>query len=90
MSKKYKNIIIYGGTSEIAIELVKAYLNECDKIKVFCTNKTKFWDLYKKNDEKFDNEKLELIEVDLLELDKNFPWLIQNEIISKLDITSIP
>ncbi len=79
MSKKYKNIIIYGGTSEIAIGLVKAYLNECNLIKVFCTNKTKFWDLYKKNDEKFDNEKLELIEVDLLELDKNL------EIIKKFD-----
>lgn len=68
---KYKNIIIYGGTSEIAIELIKSYLDDCNKIIIFCTSKKKFFDLCKKYQTKFANEKLELVEVDLLELDKN-------------------
>ena len=27
----YENIIIYGGTSEISIELIKNYINDCKK-----------------------------------------------------------
>ena len=45
---KYKNIIIYGGTSEIAIELIKSYLDDCNKIIIFCTSKKNFL-IYVKN-----------------------------------------
>ena len=52
---KYKNIIIYGGTSEIAIELIKSYLDDCNKIIIFCTSKKKIFDLFKKYKKKFAN-----------------------------------
>lgn len=68
---KYENIIIYGGTSEIAIELIKNYINDCSKILVFCTNKNKLLDLFEKNETKIESQKLGLVEINLLELDEN-------------------
>ncbi len=68
---KYKNIIIYGGTSELAIELIKNYINDCHKILIFCTNKNKTLDLFKKNELNFDSQKIDLKEMNLLELNKN-------------------
>ena len=35
---KYKNLAIYGGTSEITIELIKIYIEECNKILIFTRN----------------------------------------------------
>ena len=71
---KYENIIIYGGTSEIAIELIKNYINDCNKILVFCTNKNKLLDLFAKFVNGvyfFESQKIELVEINLLELDEN-------------------
>ena len=76
---KYKNIIIYGGTSEIAIELIKIYLYNCEKIIIFCTSESKFFDLCEKSKINFDREKIKVIEIDLLELDRNL------ELIKKFD-----
>ena len=67
----YENIIIYGGTSEISIELIKNYINDCKKMIIFCTNKNKLLSMFEKKETKFETQKLELIEINLLELDKN-------------------
>ena len=45
---KYKNIIICSGTSEIAIELIKSYLDDCNKIIIFAQVKKNFL-IYVKN-----------------------------------------
>lgn len=68
---KYENIIIYGGTSEISIELIKNYINDCKKMIIFCTNKNRLLSMLEKNEIKFETQKLELIEINLLDLDKN-------------------
>ena len=39
---KFKNIIFYGGTSEISLNLIKLYVNEAEKITIFCRNSNKF------------------------------------------------
>ena len=39
---KYNKIIIYGGTSEISLSLIDMYINECEKLIVFCRSKKKF------------------------------------------------
>ena len=64
---KYKKIIIYGGTSEISLELINLYINECDKIIIFCRLKRNFVELIKSKVYFKDLEdKLEIFEVDLL------------------------
>ena len=69
---KYKNIIIYGGTSEISIELIKLYANECEKLIIFCREKQAFTILIQnKNFHNLEKNKLEIYEVDLLDLNKN-------------------
>ena len=37
---KYKNLIIYGGTSEISYHLIKLYYDECEKFIIFVQIKT--------------------------------------------------
>ncbi len=69
---KYKKIIIYGGTSEISLELINLYINERDKIIIFCRLKRNFVELIKSKVYFKDLEnKLEIFEVDLLDLDRN-------------------
>ena len=36
---KYKDIVIYGGSSEISKELINLYINECEKLTIFCRDK---------------------------------------------------
>ena len=43
---KYKKIIIFGGTSEISLELLELYSNEnSEKFIIFCRNKKNFFKL---------------------------------------------
>ena len=44
---KYNKIIIYGGTSEISLALVDMYINEHEKLIVFCRSKKKSSELQK-------------------------------------------
>ena len=45
---RYKQIIIYGGTSEISLELIDIYLKECERIIIFCRVEHNFIELLKK------------------------------------------
>ena len=42
---KYKKIIIFGGTSEISLELLKLYSNETEKFIIFCRNEKKIFEI---------------------------------------------
>ena len=66
---KYKNIIIYGGTSQIALNLINLYANDCEKIIIFCRNLEKFKKLFNEYNQYI--EKIEILEVDLNNLNKN-------------------
>jgi len=68
---KYQDIVIYGGTSEIALELIKIYFDECNKIIVFCTNKNRFFDLCNEKQILLEKQKIEIFEIDILDLEKN-------------------
>ena len=69
---RYKKIIIYGGTSEISLELIDLYIDECEKIIIFCRLKKDFIELIKnKNFFKNLENKIKIFEVDLLDLNKN-------------------
>ncbi len=74
---KFKNIIIYGGTSQIALNLINLYINDCQKIIIFCRNVKKFKELFIEFNKY--SEKIEIIEVDLKDLNKNL------EIINKFN-----
>ena len=80
---KFKNIIIHGGTSQIALNLINLYINDCQKIIIFCRSTKKFKKLFIEYN-KF-SEKIEIIEADLNNLNKNL------EIVSKFnqDISGI-
>lgn len=69
---KYKKIIIYGGSSEISLELINVYADKCEGFIIFCRSKEKFIKLIK---EKYINKDLvnntEIFETDLIDLDKN-------------------
>jgi len=77
----YKNIAIYGGSSEISVELVEQYINQSETIFIFCRNKDfvlkkifnkdSFKDEYKK--------KIEFIECNLLNY-KNILQIINDQI----------
>ena len=47
----YKNIIIYGGSSEISFELDKKFINNCEKLVIFCRNKNNLLKSYNLNEE---------------------------------------
>ena len=66
---KFKNIIIYGGTSQISINLINLYVNECEKIIVFCRSSEKFKNIFPNYNDL--DKKIEIIEVDLTDLNKN-------------------
>jgi decaprenylphospho-beta-D-erythro-pentofuranosid-2-ulose 2-reductase len=66
---RFKNIIIYGGTSQVAINLINFYLNECEKIIVFCRSAKKFKEIMA-NHNNLSGE-IEIIEIDLSDLNKN-------------------
>jgi decaprenylphospho-beta-D-erythro-pentofuranosid-2-ulose 2-reductase len=72
---KFKNIIIYGGTSQISISLIKLYLNDCEKFIVFCRNSEKFKKIFPNYFDLVD--KIDIHESDLNDLDKNLN-IIQN------------
>ncbi len=78
---KYNKIIIYGGTSEISLALIDIYIDECEKLIIFCRSKQKFIELQKKNikDSNSENLKVQIFEVELNDLEKNL------EIINKMD-----
>ena len=77
---KYQDIIIYGGTSEIALELLKIYFDECNKIIVFCSNKNKFYDLCNEKQIMLQKKNIEIFEVDILDLEKNLQIINQLKI----------
>ena len=75
---KYKKIIIFGGTSEISLELLKLYSNETEKFIIFCRNEKKFLKLIdEKNYSSYIKDKTEIFETDLYDLDENLK-IIQN------------
>lgn len=76
---KYKNLIIFGGTSEISFHLIKLYDPECDKFIVFCRNKNNFINLLNNQNFKLDLKKFKIFETDLLEIEKNLKIIKQFE-----------
>ena len=77
---KYNKIIIYGGTSEISLALLNIYIDDCEKLIIFCRSKQKFIELLKKT-KNFNSQNLrvQIFEVDLNDLEKNL------EIINNMD-----
>jgi len=68
----YKKIIIFGGTSEISLELLNLYSNETEKFIIFCRDKKKFLKLLDEKNFLISNkEKVEIFETDLYNLDEN-------------------
>lgn len=69
---KYKKIIIFGGTSEISLELLDLYSDETEKFIIFCRDKKKF---LKQSEEKsyYKNliYKIKIFETNLSNLDDN-------------------
>ena len=75
---KYKKIIIYGGTSEISLNLIKYYFQESEKFLIFCRVKNRFIKFLGKQNLNIDLlNKLEIFETDLVDLEKNLE-IIQN------------
>jgi len=75
---KYKKIIIYGGTSEISLNLIKYYFHESEKFLIFCRVKNRFIKFLGKQNLNIDLlNKLEIFETDLVDLEKNLE-IIQN------------
>ena len=69
---KYKKIIIFGGTSEISLELLELYSNETEKFIIFCRNKKNFFKLVAEKKNLIDNsDNIEIFETDLNNLDEN-------------------
>ena len=69
---KYKKIIIFGGTSEISLELLELYSNETEKFIIFCRDKKNFFKLVAEKKKLIDNsDKIEIFETDLNNLDEN-------------------
>lgn len=68
-----KNIIIYGGTSLLSIEFIKKYKNEVDKFIVITRDKKKFDEKIILFEDKLKN-KLDIYEIDLLNLKKNLEF----------------
>ncbi len=77
---KYKKLLIYGGTSEISIELISLYFDKTESFIVFCRNKEKFNQLLNQDNlHDKTKDKIEIVEIDLLNLNDNL------NIIKKLD-----
>lgn len=69
---KYKKIVIFGGTSEISLELLKLYSNETKKFIIFCRNKKKFIKfMEEKNYNTSLKDKIKIFETNLYNLDDN-------------------
>ena len=69
---KYKKIIIFGGTSEISVELLELYSNETEKFIIFCRNKKNFFELMEEKKKLIiKTDKIEIYETDLYNLDEN-------------------
>ena len=62
-----KHIIIFGGSSLIAKELIEIFQKECDKFSIFCRNKN----IVEGYVENLKNCKINIHEADLLDLEKN-------------------
>tara|TARA_B100000989_G_scaffold277021_1_gene237671 strand:- start:2129 stop:2878 length:750 start_codon:yes stop_codon:yes gene_type:complete len=80
---KYKKIVIFGGTSEISLELLDLYSKESEKFIIFCRNEKKFLELVKKK-KFFINiqNKIVIFETDLYNLDDNLKIIhnLENDI----------
>ena len=72
------NIIIYGSSSLISLELIKILDKDASKFYLFCRNKNEIEKFILKNN--FDKNKFIIFEVDLIDLKKNLE-LINNIII---------
>ena len=64
-----EKILIYGGSSQISIELIKIIYKRTDKFIIFCRNKNILEKRFSELNYKI--EKFELHEVDLENLEKN-------------------
>lgn len=71
---KYKNIVIYGGSSEISKELIKIYIYKCEKLIIFCRNKDEIKITFSSDYLK----KIEIIEVELFDLKKILEIIKEN------------
>ena len=76
-----ENILIYGGSSLISLELIKKIQNNCKKIIIFCRSKKNFIDQIKIEGLSFKN--FDIYEVDLIDLKKNLYYISKINI--KLD-----
>ena len=80
---KYNKIIIFGGTSEISLELLDIYSKETEKFLIFCRNEKKFFDLIKEKSF-FENirDKIQVFETDLYNLEENLKiiYKLENDI----------
>ena len=69
---KYKKIIVYGGTSEISIELIEIYQKFSEKIIVFSRSKDRLLKMLKeKPNLEYSENRIEIFEADLLDLKIN-------------------
>ena len=68
-----KHLIIHGGSSEISRELIKLLKNEFGEFTIFCRNKEKV-DGYI-NEFKNENLIVNIIEIDLLDIEKNYLYI---------------
>ena len=75
-----KHIIIYGGSSEISQELFGLLKDEFNEFTIFCRNKKKVEAYTKEN--KSENIIINIVEIDLLDLEKNYACIekIENKI----------
>ena len=75
-----KHLIIHGGSSEISKELINLLRNDFGEFTIFCRNKKKVDD----NINEFKNENLilNIVEIDLLNMEKNYIYIekIKNKI----------
>lgn len=73
-----KHIIIFGGSSLIAKELIEIFQEECDKFSIFCRNRN----IVEGYIENLKNCKINIHEADLLNLEKNLTLVekLENDI----------
>ena len=69
-----KRVIIYGGTSLLSIEYIQKFYNEVDEFIVICRDQEKFKQKILHNEENLKN-KINLNQIDLLDLNKNISFL---------------
>ncbi len=70
-----KNVIIYGASSLISLELIKLLNQDISKFFLFCRDKNKIENFLLDNN--FEKEKFSIFEVDILDIKKNLELINQ-------------